>query len=271
MSTTTPAGDLSRVTCVLRYASLALVLGLCVACHGKTPGAGASRASAPGPATPSPPSRSPDAYGGQDRALHMQVHFWAAIDARDALIGADVEAARDSLTWLAEHQRVASMSARHEPWLAPMREAARQAASTSDASALASGIARVGQRCGECHLALEVAIDRAVDEDQGVAPMGPEYLEDRMVRHAWSVEEFWVGLVYPSESAWQRGVAILKEMPSEAPYQNREPVPVHVTEHLEVVRAMAEQASAAQDADARVEVLGKLMVSCQGCHARNGP
>lgn len=197
----------------------------------------------------------------------MQVHFWAAIDARDALIGADAEAAKRSLVWLAEHQRPREVPASWTTYLAPMRQAAASAAAASTEAELALGIARVAQRCGECHVALDARIERSDELDQGIAPEGPELMEDRMGRHAWSVDEFWAGLVFPSEAAWQAGIDVLSHMPKEAPQADREPVPEAITNQLEAVRALAAQASAAKTGDARAQTVAELLLSCQHCHA----
>ena len=142
-----------------------------------------------------------------------------------------------------------------------LNAAARAESTTADVLAASRGLSAVARTCGSCHQSLgPVAIvGDLVPDDGGVIP--------RMKRHEWAATKLWVGLVVPSDAAWEAGAALLAEAPlaPELLTPDKSPAP-RVVALVQSVHDLAVRASRAKSTEDRVDVYADLVATCSGCH-----
>jgi cytochrome c553 len=185
----------------------------------------------------------------------MRGHFNDVAQARNALIRGEVSAAVPPLQRIADARYGLDMPSDWGRWVAEMQRTAAQGARLSSIRPMARQVARLGRECGECH------------EDTGGGPdvdaASPPLADDadpvaaQMQRHAWGVEQLWLGLTAPSYPAWARGAAALQAEAAEGSH----------TEAFATARSLGERAAEARTTEEREELYAELLGRCAACHS----
>jgi cytochrome c553 len=235
-----------------------------LACAAKTPAVGDAPAVAEPvvaePAVSEPAVSEPAAAEPAEETLafHMSEHYAKTLVARDSFIHGEIGAAREALAWIGEHPEPEGMPEGAGPFLTQMRQAAEAGAQATHPDGTAKGIADLGAACGSCHAAFSVSPGIEV----GQAPPPSTELLPHMMRHQWAVGAMWVGLVGPSDAAWQQGTAAMSEAAlPEGAYE----VP-QVSEGAWKHAETAHSAAASQEPD-RSQTYATVVGSCAGCHS----
>ncbi len=195
--------------------------------------------------------------------VHMSSHFIDVLDVHQALIRGALPEAQAAAAHL-EHERPDVMLAEWAPYLLGTAGAAqrvRQAKTLAEAGPAAAALAR---SCGDCHSALGVKLRPTVP--LGAPPTGADGAA-MMRRHAWAFNRLWEGLVFPSDASWERGAAAFADLPPCEDTPSPEQDLSAISKAREDSRAFEADARAATNADARVEVYGRMLGTCAACHA----
>ena len=199
----------------------------------------------------------------------MRGHYEKAVEAREALIRADVPAAKAAMKWLAQEQEAFAVLPELRPLLAEMRRAAAEFDKADTLRAAGDALAATLTRCGSCHSAAgkgpTVAISPVPDGDDARA---------HMQRHHWAAQRMWEGLVLASPERFGEAASVL----AEASLSGRELGPAELSAkdvaRLDAhVHKLGEDARAATTDEARAEVYGRLLATCATCHKlmKRGP
>jgi cytochrome c553 len=250
-----------------------LVALLCACAHteGAQPSSesGAARRHTPssGEATPSDTLLSATYAEGKepDRAHHMQATFWLAVEARNAIISGDLEAAKRAALTLEQHDYSGTLPESWKHWVKQMQKEAGNIAAAGTLSEAAQAVAALSLTCGDCHAQKQQGPDRGREQ-----PMPwrdpPDTVHGRMARHEVGVDQLWSGLVIPSEDSWRAGSVTFTRAPLTRPEQDGTPMDPELARRTEEVRAMAQRARAAKSHAERAQVYGELLSTCGACH-----
>jgi hypothetical protein len=255
----TSFNQLSRAAGVIWFAGPALLLIAALFTQACAHSSSDGQAQAPA----EPASAQPAA--GPDLAHHMQASFWAAVEARDAVINGDLTLARKRTGELSQ-QRFEQLPARWKHWIAQMQKSAGDAAIAGSMQETAQGVASLALTCGDCHGYSGEGPKWGVQHGPE-ATTEPESLQARMLRHAHAADDLWMGLVMPSDAAWTRGARKLNEAPPERPLAQGEEINAHFAEKLNQIKALGLRATTAGTPQQRAEVYGDLIARCADCHA----
>jgi hypothetical protein len=200
-----------------------------------------------------------------DRAAHMQATFWLAVVARDAVIGADLEAAKRAASGLAAHDYGGALPEDWHYWVTQMQQRADEVALAPDLASAARAVASLSLSCGDCHAQKRVQ-PRLSTEAAMAWKDPPEDLHERMYRHALGAEQLWHGLIQPSEEMWRNGTLTLTRAPLEPALQDGEAVSPEMTAKIEEIRELAKRARVASSHPERAAIYGELITRCAECH-----
>jgi len=199
-------------------------------------------------------------------AEHMRDHHDRITRARDAIIRGDLEAAREPMDWLGQHDTHPGVPEEARPYILEMKGAARVAAGASTIDGVAVGLATVATICGECHARLDLG-PRFEPVEMPPAEAGVAW---HMARHRWAADRMWEGMIAASDDLWVAGVGGLKE----DPLREEE---LHGGEMSEDERAVAtwlhDMATFGEQMEgsmARSAFYGALLSKCSDCHTRAG-
>jgi mono/diheme cytochrome c family protein len=241
----------------LTAGAVAVLLLSSGACHARQPDDAAAMDRAGLSSPPPPEIRSAVSI----LAGEMQDHERHGVALRDAVERGDLAHARREAKVLADLRIAAGDDADWRRAVDALNAAARAESMATDVSAASRGLSAIARTCGDCHRSLgPVAIvGDLVPEDGGVIP--------RMKQHEWAATKLWVGLVVPSDAAWQVGAALLAEAPlaPELLTPDKSPAP-RVVALVQAVRDLALRAGRAQSTEDRVNVYADLVSTCSGCH-----
>lgn len=189
----------------------------------------------------------------------MSMHFDLAQDLKGAVIAGELEAGKASAKDLSESD-IAGLPETWRPFLDDMRVAAELAWQADDLESQARAVAGVAQTCGACHLELGAGPGKHLVNLPDQSWPG----DDHMPMHLWSTNWMWLGLVAPSQAAFERGASELS--------QHRILGEKHPSSTLDraVQQIAADALSQAADEGARVEAMGDLLATCAACHAASG-
>lgn len=234
---------------------------LLAACN-KEPSAATPPESEPAPL----PVAEPEETEAPDPKAHMQEHLRAATEARDAIIGGDLERARKPLGWLAGHVYPDTLPPTWRFHAIRMGKAAEAAAGAKDLPGAARAIGSMAATCGGCHSNIEggpklepAGFERIEDQD----------LPDRMHRHVWAIERLWEGLTVPAPKAFRVGAEVLAEGAFDADRGPAERLAL-VRPGLDEVQRLGRIGIKAEGLELQSEVYGELLVHCSRCHAALG-
>jgi hypothetical protein len=178
-----------------------------------------------GGATRSPNAEQPAAASSRDvvagahnadTAYHMEMSFWTAVDARDAIVRGDLASARRAGETLSKQDFAATLPEDWRAFVGAMQKEAGALAIAPDLPAAAQSVAAMATSCGNCHW-----FSKHGPGEPPVVPVpeptADESVADRMQRHRVAVDDMWTGLIEPSDEAWRRGTITLTRAPIEAP------------------------------------------------------
>ncbi len=197
----------------------------------------------------------------------MAEHFIKANEARQALIGDDLDGARTAMAWLADNNPGGeSLPDIVQGFLTQMRSNAGTFGDATTLTEASIAFAQTAQQCGECHAAVE-------NGPSFTAPPMPEgdSLPAQMQRHAWAADRMWEGLITQDEALFERGTAILEEVnlgPEELPQGVLEPE--RVTALITHIQELGQEAESAEDWDTRANLYGRFIATCSTCHRAMG-
>jgi cytochrome c553 len=192
----------------------------------------------------------------------MQGHFGRATEIHDALIRADMDAAREGMAWLAAHEEP-NLPENLQPLLDAMQAEAARFPEASTLTEAGTVFARTLTRCGGCHTAAHAGPEIA----QTPIPEG-DSPEARMQRHQWASDRMFDGLVMANAEVFRAGNDALTSAPlTQAELAGTEAQPeqqvVALTTH---VRQLGAEAAAATDDEARAGIYGRYLATCGTCH-----
>jgi hypothetical protein len=237
---------------------LAATLVLAACAHSQEPSTQAPEPTAAAPTQASASEERPDTKH------HMSSSFWAAVDARDAVIAGDLDEARANGDFLA-HQPFADLPERWRHWVKQMQVQAAELAIAPDLQHAATAVARMSLSCGDCHYQMHQDA-RGIGHAQSAPAAERENVEARMLRHERIADDLWNGLIRPSDSDWSQGARGLVEAPPQPPTQDGQQVDPAFAQHLNEIKAMGLQAVTAKTHPERAEVFGNYLARCVDCH-----
>ncbi len=229
-----------------------------------------------GPAAgpPSTPESTVDRANGPSEAeieASMQRHFEEVRALQAAVVDGDLAAARERAEWFVESQSVEAYPHAWRPHVARMLEAARAAAEASTLDEIAAASAELAGTCGSCHRALGArpVFPHLVDPEIDDPDAGEDTPGKAMVRHQWSAERLWEGVVGPSSERWRRGAEGFVGMPGCVETDDPEiRFGVHSRASCQRVHALGRRALRATEHEERTRLLGELSSTCAACHQR---
>ncbi|MDQ3036948.1 MAG: hypothetical protein M3Y87_31435 [Myxococcota bacterium] len=196
------------------------------------------------------------------RRAHMHARFETVDLARSALMRGDLSAVRSVASTIAFRIPVdLPRAARLHGDRVPRRALALSAA--EDLPTAASAFAALVGTCGACH----AETGASWSWEQPPLPEGDD-LGARMQRHAWAHERMWEALLVASPERFDRAADILAVDPisGDAPPDEEHPEGIRAIE--ERLRDAARDARDARTMDDRIEIYGRIIATCAGCHAR---
>lgn len=222
-------------------------------------------ACAPKPADPLPLDVTTD-WSRASAQVHMSEHFTRTTAARDAIIAGHMDEARVELAWLAEHEETEGVPVEFGSWFADLRTVAATGVGSTDARGMASTIGGIGVQCGGCHGTLN--IQPLIPGAAGPAPQDSGDLRGHEARHRWAADQLWIGLVQPSNTAWQQGLAALQDPPVNPAAIGVDAQWHSVVEpYVGILRQISRADMELVDPQARAETFGLVVSACAGCHA----
>ncbi len=212
----------------------------------------------------------------------MGAFFERVTAAQAAIVRGDLEGVREPAVWIAEHESIAGLSLPVEQWSSETREgweahnskirdAARLISEAGNFEEAAAASARMVRECGNCHQ--QVGAEPRIPElgAIGIPPTESVATIPHMLRHQWAVHQMWIGLINPSDDAWQKGAEVLSGVALRK--ENLSPY-AEYTENLSDlalrVHELGEQALETPDWSLRADIYGELLASCAGCHYKLG-
>jgi mono/diheme cytochrome c family protein len=190
----------------------------------------------------------------------MATHAELTEAASKAVIHADLEGVAGAARQLAALP-LEGVAPALRPGLKSLRQAARALEGAPDPRQAALALAELGATCAACHDATRGGPALNL---RSVPPA--EYAADHaMPRHRWAVDWLWLGLITPSEEAWQRGAKALGGLPL---FPEAGPRPEGVAELAAQVERLGREALTATEPGARRRVYGELLGSCASCHVK---
>ena len=149
------------------------------------------------------------------------------------------------------------------PFLAAVHDGARQVEIAPNAEIATHAAATMGQRCAECHEALNVRVRFPV---RPPPPQTPR-LASEMLDHQWAAALMWDGLIGPSPELWARGAKALETVPMNVVARAVTPAYQGAGDDTAQVRAFAARAASTTTTPARAALFGDLLAACAHCHA----
>jgi hypothetical protein len=201
-----------------------------------------------------------------DRKVHMGYTFWDAVDARDALLDADLERAQAFARALRDRDYGDTLPQDWKPFIGDMRMHADQLAMAPDLETAAKELAMISLSCGNCHWVADHG-PKPLPDARVIEPRkDEELLEQRMLRHAIGSEQMWEGLMIPSDHAWHDGTTVFTRAPLEPPRDKGVAVDTEMQARIEELRGLARSARVARSHKERAELYGQMVARCASCH-----
>jgi cytochrome c553 len=209
--------------------------------------------SACGRSAPPPAEQSTVAAPAQppvDTSARMAEHFGKVRELEDAIVRGDLETAKETAQWIAEHQEAAGLPAGTEGYVTATKNAARAVAASSSLGNAGVAAAFAVAACGECHTAVKIT---AKMPDVSVPP----------TRQGVAAAMF-----VPSETLWKQGAGVLQGSPLRE--NDLTKVPEEIVASETRVHDLARRADQAADAGSKIAIYGELIGGCASCHGKHG-
>ncbi len=208
-----------------------------------------------------PPARPAPIDGGLRD--HMQSHFDSIRSVEFAISNGNMEQAKAEATALANHQSSEAIE-KYAEEIEAVRTAANAVVQSDSLESMAMSAAKLASQCGHCHLITSSITAFEWTQAPAANATGPE----RMQRHRWAMDRLWEGLVGPSQSSWEAGLAILKADPIPASVLTLKGMSEdEANEKLSALQAFATAAESANELKARTALYGDLLGTCSACHS----
>ena len=205
--------------------------------------------------------------GGTAEVPEMHKNLSKTVDIQTGVVQGDLEKAQDAASWIINREGRIPFPSGGESYEEEVLEYASRIVAARDLPAVAAETSRLASACGGCHQAMGGGPSFVVG---GSVPRG-ESQEALMVRHLWSVDRMWEGLVGPSEEAWMAGAKAMAETePTLARAFRGSDMPGRAEEFLREINLLATEALNAYDLGQRADVYGRLLATCNRCHTSRG-
>lgn len=198
-----------------------------------------------------------------DRVALMERHYDSIIKAHDAVIAGNHAAVRADLLALASQELPAKAPESWRPLHQAMQNVAKRADAITDVKTAAAAVADVAQACGACHKQLGHS---PLDNQKPSTPPAAGDVAAKMETHQWATERLWDGVVGPSDSAWQRGAAVLAN--SSVFTKDGGTVSAELLEQQATLRSLGADAMKSGDTAGRAQQYGRLLATCASCHTQ---
>ncbi|MBX2800707.1 MAG: hypothetical protein KTR31_23705 [Myxococcales bacterium] len=185
---------------------------------------------------------------GQGLGRHMESHFAAATDAVWFLALGDLDGVRERAPLL-QHGPHPGLPEDLHPLVGPLSDAAGKLAHVTSVADGAPKSVALAERCAACHKQ-SGAIGTLTVEDVRLPEMDP------VGDHVMAPYLLWVGLLVPSDAAWQEGSRFLRLPPE---------LPEGAQTHTGTYEALATRASEVK-AQERGALFAELIQTCVPCH-----
>ena len=203
-------------------------------------------------------------------ATHMHEHLARITTIKSLIIMGNLDGVREPAIWLADHEAVSGLPEDFEPYVGLMRQYAREVNNALDLKSAAIAVSGMARTCSNCHLANEVEIEFGYDQ------MPAEWSDtvSHMQRHQWAADRLWDGLIAPSDTAWDRGMNMLVDVPlhpDDVTDENSADVDTAALDRIaRRIHKLAGLGTIATTPTARSELYGEMLGLCADCHTRLG-
>jgi cytochrome c553 len=205
--------------------------------------------------------------GGDGDIPEMHRNLSRTVDIQTGVIEGDLARAREAASWLISRRGQTPFPPEAQVYEEEMLGYAALIAEARDLRIVATQTGNLAAACGSCHGALNGGPRFVVGSD---AP-GGETQEAHMVRHLWAADRMWEGLVGPSEEVWLAGAqALAKTEPALAKTFRASMPPGELEGFLQEVKVLANEALSAIGQAERADVYGRMLYTCNRCHASAG-
>jgi cytochrome c553 len=170
------------------------------------------------------------------------------------------------VNWMVSHQTVLGAPEGWAPHIQEKRAAAKSAAEAQVLQNAARAVASMSRTCGKCHES--VGAEPRVPElgARGVAPSDHLETVPHMHQHNWATQQMWIGIINPSEDAWNKRIKALEVSPLEPQKLTvNDEMTSTVGDWAKTVHEVGAKASQAGDWDSRTEIYGELLATCARC------
>jgi len=211
------------------------------------------------------PSVQPPATPEETLSAHMEEHLDRVTETRDAVIAGDLEAAKESATWLSEHEPAAQIQEAWIPHVENMKQAVAGASAWATIEEASRAVAEMAHSCGQCHTTVAATITRAPVPE----PQPGKGIAAHMRLHAAAADRMWKGLVSPSELSWGMGartIGVKALGPGDLGLEGT--APEAIVELAKAVHTLGVKAAEAAAGEERVTAYAELLGTCGGCHKR---
>lgn len=194
---------------------------------------------------------------------HMFAHYDRAAEVHDALVRGELTRAKRAAEWIATHQDPGELPGNRPELQSEMQGYANQVSWADELHEAAWAAAQMGRTCGDCHRVNDVSPRFLM----GTAPPGGTGAQAEMARHVWAAERMWEGLIGPGDHAWSSGAEALRSgwLEPQEVMSNPEDR-ARVRDLVGKVYDLGIEADAATDAQARAEIYGQFLNTCNECH-----
>jgi len=206
----------------------------------------------------------PSREGVTPLQAHMYAHYDRAEAVHQSLMHGEMGTAQESAEWIASHSEIHDIPPGTRRYDDAVRAFAGRVAQSTSLKDAAIAAARMGSSCGDCHQAQQVDPRFLM----GTAPPGGGGPRAEMARHVWAADRMWVGLLGPSDAAWDEGArgfqgGWLDTQEVLVDPENRARIRALVR-HVYDLGARAVDATGAQE---RAEIYGEFLNTCADCHS----
>ena len=216
------------------------------------------------------PAQEVRAENETDVATQMHEHLGRITTIKSLIIMGKLDGVREPAIWLADHEAVDGLPAGFERYMDLMRQYAREVNNATDLQSAAIAVSGMAKTCSNCHLVNDVEIEFGYDQ----IPAEWSDTVSHMQRHQWAADRLWEGLIGPSDTAWQRGIDMLTDVPlqpDDVMNEDSADVDSDALDHLAGrTHVLAWQGAVAKTPTERSELYGEMLGLCAECHTRLG-